>query len=104
MVVIDGGKFMAVNNRGRNGTPAKLKRRIEQIEAGIARYLVGHGRRRPAGGRGGAGEVGAAAGEITVLRAQMQEFRAMEVVVQAAPDQQVSLPDRRRATATVGRG
>ncbi len=34
VVVIDGGKFMAVNNRGRNGTPAKLKRRIEQIEGG----------------------------------------------------------------------
>jgi transposase len=39
VVAIDGSKFKAVNNRDRNYTPAKLKRRIEQIEASIARYL-----------------------------------------------------------------
>jgi hypothetical protein len=37
--VIDGSKFKAFNNRDRNDTQAKLKRRPEQIDASIARYL-----------------------------------------------------------------
>jgi len=37
MVAIDGSKFKAVNNRDRNFTRAKLQRRLEQIEASIAR-------------------------------------------------------------------
>src|SRR5713101_6711354 len=39
VVAIDGSKFKAVNNRDRNFTNAKLKRRLEQIEENIARYL-----------------------------------------------------------------
>ena len=39
VVGIDGSKFKAVNNRDKNYTPYKLQRRIEQIEASIARYL-----------------------------------------------------------------
>ncbi len=39
-VAIDGSKFKAVNNRDRNFTKAKLKRRLEQIDESIARYLV----------------------------------------------------------------
>jgi transposase len=39
VVAIDGSKFKAVNNRDKNFTPAKLQSRIEQVEAGIARYL-----------------------------------------------------------------
>ena len=39
VVAIDGSKFKAVNNRDRNYTSAKAKRRLEQIEESIARYL-----------------------------------------------------------------
>jgi len=39
VVAIDGSKFKAVNNRDRNFTRAKLKRRLEQIDESIARYL-----------------------------------------------------------------
>ena len=39
MVAIDGSKFKAVNNRDKNFTPAKMKRRVEQIEGSIDRYL-----------------------------------------------------------------
>src|SRR6266704_6280606 len=39
VVAIDGSKFKAVNNRDRNFTSAKLKRRLEQIDESIARYL-----------------------------------------------------------------
>lgn len=38
-VVIDGSKFKAVNNRGRNFTCAKMRRRMEQIEESVSRYL-----------------------------------------------------------------
>src|SRR5260370_35366113 len=38
-VAIDGSKFKAVNNRDKNFTEAKMKRRLEQIDKSIARYL-----------------------------------------------------------------
>ena len=38
-VAIDGSKFKAVNNRDQNFTKAKMKRRLEQIDESIARYL-----------------------------------------------------------------
>jgi len=37
VVVIDGSKFKAVNSSDRNFTQAKLKRRMEEIEANIGR-------------------------------------------------------------------
>src|SRR3989441_11715242 len=40
IVAIDGSKFKAVNNRDKNFTPAKMQRRMAQIEESIARYLV----------------------------------------------------------------
>ena len=40
IVAIDGSKFKAVNNRDKNFTVAKVAKRIEQVDAGIARYLA----------------------------------------------------------------
>ncbi len=40
VVAIDGSKFKAVNNRDKNFTVAKVGKRIEQVEASIARYLA----------------------------------------------------------------
>ena len=39
LVAIDSSKFRAVNNRDRNFTVAKMKRRQEQIEGSIDRYM-----------------------------------------------------------------
>ena len=39
LVAIDGSKFKAVNNRDKNFTRAKMKRRIQEVEASIDRYL-----------------------------------------------------------------
>ena len=39
-VVIDGSKFKGVNNRDRNYTPGKLKRRREELERSIERYFI----------------------------------------------------------------
>jgi transposase len=38
-VAIDGSKFKALNNRDKNFTKAKVKRRLQQIDESIARYL-----------------------------------------------------------------
>jgi len=38
-IAIDGSKFKAVNNRDRNFTRAKMKRRMAQIQESVARYL-----------------------------------------------------------------
>ena len=40
VVAIDGSKFKAVNTRDRNFTHGKLKRRREQIEQSVDRYLA----------------------------------------------------------------
>jgi transposase len=39
LVAIDGSKFKAVNNRDRNFTKAKMKRRLQQVDRSIERYL-----------------------------------------------------------------
>jgi len=40
VVAVDGSKFKAVNNRDKNFTVAKVAKRLEQVEASIARYLA----------------------------------------------------------------
>src|ERR1700693_1401688 len=40
MVAIDGSKFKAVNNRDKNFTDNKLKKRMAQLEESISRYLA----------------------------------------------------------------
>jgi len=40
MIAIDGSKFKAVNNRDRNYTKAKIKRRIAAIDKSLNRYLA----------------------------------------------------------------
>ena len=40
LVAIDGSKFKAVNNRDKNFTAAKLKRRLAEIDASITGYLA----------------------------------------------------------------
>ena len=105
IVGIDGSKFKALNNRDKNYTPYKLQRRIEQIDASIARYLSA----MEAADRQES-EVAQAKSvrlkeKIAALREQMQQLRAMEEVVRAAPDGQVSLTDPdARSMATSGKG
>ena len=40
LVAIDGSRFKAVNTRDKNYTPGAIQRRIEQVDAAIARYLA----------------------------------------------------------------
>ena len=105
VVAVDGSKFKAVNNRDKNFTPAKLQRRIEQVEDSIARYMAAMDtadRQENEVARAKSARLG---DKITTLREQVRQFRAMEQAIKDAPDGQVSLTDPdARSMATSGKG
>ena len=105
VVAIDGSKFKAVNNRDRNFTNAKLKRRLEQIEESIARYLSQLDTADRHEGAVAEAKAGRLKDKIAILKQQMQGLKAMELRLRDAPDQQISLTDPdARSMATSGRG
>jgi transposase len=105
VVAIDGSKFKAVNNRDRNFTRAKLKRRLEQIDESIARYLSQLDTADRHEGAVAQAKVGRLKDKIVILKQQMQGLKAMELRLREAPDEQISLTDPdARSMATSGRG
>jgi len=105
VVAIDGSKFKAVNNRDKNYTVAKVGKRMEQVDASIARYLAALDRADREEGAVAEAKSGRLKEKIAGLRRQMQALKAMEQTVQDAPDQQVSLTDPdARSMATSGKG
>jgi transposase len=107
LVAVDGSKFKAVNNRDRNFTSAKLKRRMEEIESSINRYLTAldtADRHEPPSSP----KAVRLEDKIVKLKAQMKELQAIEIQLNDSPDKQVSLtdPDARsmmtRGTGIVG--
>src|SRR5436853_2128693 len=105
VIAIDGSKFKAVNNRDKNYTVAKVGKRIEQVDASIARYLAALDRADREEGDVAEAKSGRLKEKIAGLRRQMQALKAMEQMVQDAPDQQVSLTDPdARSMATSGKG
>lgn len=93
LVAIDGSKFKAVNNRDRNFTSAKLKRRMEEIESGINRYLTAldtADRQEPTSSEPKAVRLEE---KIAKLKTQMKELQAIEIQLNESPDKQVSLTD-----------
>jgi transposase len=108
-VAIDGSKFKAVNSRDRNFTKAKVAKRLEQIEASIARYLseLETADRQPS-----TPEVKITRLKDKVVRLK-QEIKRVEAIgeqLEKSEDTQISLtdPDARsmqgtgKATGTVG--
>lgn len=92
-VAIDGSKFKAVNNPDRNYTQAKLKRRLEKIDASINRYL---------------GQIASAdrqddlvakdkterlENKIAKLKKELERLNEIEVELLATDDKQLSLTD-----------
>jgi transposase len=105
MVAIDGSKFKAVNNRDKNFTVAKVAKRLEQVDASIARYLAALDRADREEGDIAEAKTLRIKDKIAGLRRQMQALRQMEQRVHDAPDQQISLTDPdARSMATSGRG
>ena len=105
-VAIDGSKFKAVNNRDRNFTRNKMKRRMEQIEESVERYLHqldSADRQEPSLAR--TTKAVRLNDKIAKLKKEMQRLEKLEVVMLEAPDQQISLTDPdARSMATSGRG
>ena len=104
-VAIDGSKFKALNNRDRNFTKAKLKRRLEQIDESIARYLSEMESIDRQESALSADKSQRLKDKIEVLKGEIARLKKLEVEMLAAPDQQISLTDPdARSMATSGRG
>jgi transposase len=104
-VAIDGSKFKAVNNRDKNFTASKLKKRIEQLEESIARYLAELDRADREPSAVPEARVAQLQDKIAAVKEQMQRLNQIGEQLQQTPDQQVSLTDPdARSMATSGRG
>ena len=104
-VAIDGSKFKAVNNRDRNFTKAKMKRRLQQIDESIERYLgqiASADRQETAAAKAKTERL---ENKIATLKQEMVRLKKLEVRLLQTPDQQISLTDPdARSMATSGRG
>src|SRR5262245_7382011 len=105
-VAIDGSKFKAVNNRDKNFTHAKMKRRLEQIEESIARYLHqmdSADRQEPS--PAGTTKTTRLKDKIVKLKEEMHRLEKLDLQMRSAPGHQISLTDPdSRSMATSGRG
>src|SRR3954469_8956731 len=105
VVAIDGSQFKAVNNRDKNFTVAKVAKRIEQVEASIARSLAALDRADRQDNDVAEAKTARLKEKIKGLRRSMQSLKEMQQQVEAAPDQQISLTDPdARSMATSGKG
>lgn len=93
LVVIDGSKFKAVNNRDRNFTRAKMKRRLAQIEASLDRYFDQLEQADQEESSIAEIKTGSLKDKIATLKEEMARLKTIEVQMQEAPDKQVSLTD-----------
>ena len=99
LVAIAGSKFKAVNNRDKNFTRAKMKRRLAEVEASIDRYLEQLTEVDATETDDDKGPV--LEKKITQLREEMARLKKCEVRMLAAPDKQLSMtdPDARSMTS-----
>ena len=90
-VAIDGSKFKAVNNRDRNFTRAKMRRRIAEVDATIERYLqqlAEADRREPA-----EDQTQRLEDKVAALKKEMARLKKVEARMLSSPGQQISLTD-----------
>src|SRR5712672_3617554 len=103
-VAIDGSKFKAVNARDKNFTEAKMKRRLEQIDESIARYIA---QLETADLRGDAvpeAKVARFKDKIVKLNEEIARLSAINVEMMKSKDKQISLTDPdARSMATSGK-
>lgn len=105
VVAVDGSRFRAVNTRDRNFTPGAVKRRIEQVEASIARYMSALDTADRQEDDVAELRTTRVKERLSALHERMRELKVMEKAVETAPDRQISLTDAdARAMATNGKG
>jgi len=90
-VAIDGSKFKAVNNRDRNFTRAKMKRRIAEADATIEHYLhqLAEADRQEAD----EDRTRSLEDKVASLKKEMSRLKKVEARLLEAPGQQISLTD-----------
>src|SRR5450755_2340107 len=93
LVAIDGSKFKADNNRDKNFTAAKMKRRMEQINQSIERYLTAMDTADRAEPEVAALKKERLQEKIEALKQQMETLKEIDARMRAMPDQQISLTD-----------
>src|ERR1700688_4850681 len=104
-VAIDGSKFKAVNNRDKNFTEAKMKRRLEQIDESIARYLSQLDTADRQGPTVPEAKTTRLKEKIAKLREEIERLNALNARMMASEDKQISLSDPdARSMATSGKG
>ena len=104
IVAIDGSKFKAVNNRSRNFTRAKMKRRMEQVEKSLDRYfkqLDSADREEPDTAKVKTENINE---KISALKQRMNELKEIDVQMQETRDKQISLTDPDARSMTSGKG
>jgi transposase len=105
VAAIDGSKFKAVNARDKNFTRAKLKLRMDQVEASIERYMSALETADRQEGETAPAKSSRLKDKIAALREQMAALKSLEPVLHASPDEQLSLTDPdARSMATSRRG
>ncbi len=104
-VAIDSSKFKAVNNRDRNFTKAKMKRRLEQIDESITRYLSQMESADRQDTEIAKIQTEHLQDKIDKLKKEVARLKALEREMLNTRDQQISLTDPdARSMATSGRG
>ena len=104
-VAVDGSRMRAVNARDRNFTPVTIRRRMEQVDASIVRYLGMLDSADRQEGEAAELRTTRLTTRLGELRRQMRELEAIEEAVTASPDRQISLTDPdARAMASAGTG
>jgi transposase len=93
LVAIDGSKFKAVNNRDKNFTDAKMKRRMAQVNESIEHYLRAMDSADRAEPEVAELKKGRLQEKIEALKQQMEKLKDIDTQMRASPDQQVSLTD-----------
>lgn len=105
VVAVDGSRFKAVNTRDKNFTPGAVRRRMEQVEASIAKYLQALDTADRQEGEEAQFRSDRINQRLAALRKQVQDLRVMESRLAETPDGQISLTDPdARAMATNGKG
>src|SRR2546427_11392485 len=105
-IAIDGSKFKTVNTRDKTFTRGKVERRRAQLEKSVARYLA---QLDTADLQEPSEELAAKTAhlkeKLAKLDVEIERLAAMERLMLASPDQQISLTDPdSRSMATSGRG
>jgi transposase len=105
VIAIDGSKFKAVNSRDKNYTERKLKARIKQTEARVARYLDELDRADQQGDSVPEAHVDHLKTRLKEAKALLSRLDTIDTQIKEGPDSQISMTDPdARSMATSGKG